>query len=256
MTTLTADQVRAKFKKLKAYFLREHKKIQSAPSGSAGKTPTEWEYYDCLAFLGPSEELTTEASWSGPTHKEPSLLMPEFPPEESSIYLVEEASICEELEETGFETDQVNHSTEQAKQVTANDLADALRTFSKEHNPESLTSSASSPLLTTPSSSSPVLSEAEGQPRRLFSNAMKRKRAKAYDSALEVALQMSAQESPSPSFSKCAGSMIENIINLVPSHMQYELSFTILNSAQKAYEDFVQKKFFLITEHFLAFVHL
>lgn len=31
------DQVRAKFK-LKAYFLREHKKIQAAPSGSAGKT--------------------------------------------------------------------------------------------------------------------------------------------------------------------------------------------------------------------------
>ncbi|XP_045103076.1 uncharacterized protein LOC123499319 isoform X2 [Portunus trituberculatus] len=233
MTTLTADQVRAKFKKLKAYFLREHKKIQSAPSGSAGKAPTKWEYYDCLAFLSPSEELTTE---------EPSLPMPEFPPEESSIYLVEEASICEGLEETGFETDQISHSTEQAKQVTANDLADALRTFSKKHNPGSLTSSASSSLLTTPSSSSPVLSAAEGQPRCLSSNAMKRKRAKAYDSALEVALQMSAQEPPTPSFSKCAGSMIENIINLVPSHMQYELSFAILNSAQKVYEDFVKKK--------------
>ncbi|XP_045104748.1 uncharacterized protein LOC123500135 [Portunus trituberculatus] len=184
--------------------------------------------------------------------------MSEFPPEESSIYLVEEASICERLEETGFETDQISHSTEQAKQVTANDLADALRTFSKEHNPGSLISSASSSLLTTPSSSSPVLSAAEGQPRHLSSNAMKRKRAKAYDSALEVALQMSAQEPLTPSFSKCVGSMIENIINLVPSHMQYELSFAILNSAQKVYEDFVKKKKkkIVITEHFLAFVHL
>lgn len=83
--------------------------------------------------------------------------MPECAPEESAFYLVEEPSICEGLEESGIETDQVSHSTQQAKQVTARDLADALMTFNKQSNPEAITSSDSSPLITTPSSSSPVL---------------------------------------------------------------------------------------------------
>ncbi|XP_076028761.1 uncharacterized protein LOC143017773 [Oratosquilla oratoria] len=61
MSSLTGDQARAKFKKLKSYFIREHKKLQSTPSGSIGKISSKWEFYDCLAFLSTSgEEFSDE----------------------------------------------------------------------------------------------------------------------------------------------------------------------------------------------------
>ncbi|XP_050707221.1 uncharacterized protein LOC126992513 [Eriocheir sinensis] len=69
MVALTGDKVRVKFKKLKSYFIREHRKIQSAPSDLAGKISTRWEFYDWLTFLSANdEELLLETSWSGPTH--------------------------------------------------------------------------------------------------------------------------------------------------------------------------------------------
>ncbi|XP_076049569.1 uncharacterized protein LOC143030292 isoform X2 [Oratosquilla oratoria] len=67
------DQARAKFKKLKSHFIREHKKkIRSAPSGSASKISTKWEFYICLVFLSVSGEKLdfSEASCSGPAHHE------------------------------------------------------------------------------------------------------------------------------------------------------------------------------------------
>ncbi|MPC21618.1 hypothetical protein E2C01_014607 [Portunus trituberculatus] len=53
--------------------MRELKKIQSAPSGSASKVSGKWEFYDCLVFLTAGcEELmsVSESSWQRPTHQQ------------------------------------------------------------------------------------------------------------------------------------------------------------------------------------------
>ena len=60
---------RLKFKKLKTYFLKEHKKIQRAASGSAGKTTPKWEFYEFRLYLSDAAEVASlERSWDFPSN--------------------------------------------------------------------------------------------------------------------------------------------------------------------------------------------
>ncbi|XP_050724702.1 uncharacterized protein LOC127002685 isoform X2 [Eriocheir sinensis] len=76
MTFLTGDIIRQKFKKTKAYFMNEHKRIQTALAKGEGKTSCKWEYYNHLLFLfdvsvrGTSESPCRDASPS-PERGEP-----------------------------------------------------------------------------------------------------------------------------------------------------------------------------------------
>lgn len=61
------DQVRQKFKALKTYFIKEHRKTQNAPSGSEGKVQVKWELYPHLMFLSDTCHFTSQATWSMPS---------------------------------------------------------------------------------------------------------------------------------------------------------------------------------------------
>lgn len=61
------DQVRQKFKTLKSYFMKEHRKVQNAPSGSEGKVEVKWELYPHLLFLSDTCTFSSQASWSMPS---------------------------------------------------------------------------------------------------------------------------------------------------------------------------------------------
>lgn len=66
---LFSETARLKFKKLKTYFLKEHKRIQRAPSGSAGKTSPKWEFYEFLLYLSDTAEVTSlDRSWDLPSN--------------------------------------------------------------------------------------------------------------------------------------------------------------------------------------------
>ncbi|KAK3876311.1 hypothetical protein Pcinc_018892 [Petrolisthes cinctipes] len=64
---LTGDQIRQKFKALKTYFVKEHRKVQNAPSGSEGKVEVKWELYPYLMFLSDTCTVSSQASWSMPS---------------------------------------------------------------------------------------------------------------------------------------------------------------------------------------------
>lgn len=160
--------------------------------------------------------------------------------------MVEGIGLCDGFEHTVIETDIVNDLAQHSKQVTETDPAEAFRAISKQHNSNAvnespLTTSSPSPILTSPTSSSPFLPASQARGHELSQSAMKRRGAKAYDTALDVALQMTTQLPPTPSFSKSISAVVENTINLVPTQLKIELGFAILQSAHQLFEKLKEK---------------
>lgn len=55
--------MRSKYNNLRTYFMKEYRKVQTTPSGSAGQYTSKWELFDVLSFLKDTlNNYTTKAS--------------------------------------------------------------------------------------------------------------------------------------------------------------------------------------------------
>ena len=92
--------------------------------------------------------------------------------------------------------------------------------------------------IATQSSPSSISSQSSAQgSSHLSASALRRKRAKAYDTALQFAMHMTTQPPqppPTPTYIKSVANVLEGIINQVPSHLQSEFCNVLLQQAHQS----------------------
>ncbi|XP_076055733.1 uncharacterized protein LOC143033936 [Oratosquilla oratoria] len=89
-----------------------------------------------------------------------------------------------------------------------------------------------------------VLPESQTRCHELSLSAMRERRAKMYDTALDVALQMITLSPPTPSISKSLSAVVESAINVVLSELQANVGFAVIQSVHQIFEDFKEKQNF------------
>ncbi|XP_050724700.1 uncharacterized protein LOC127002685 isoform X1 [Eriocheir sinensis] len=227
MTFLTGDIIRQKFKKTKAYFMNEHKRIQTALAKGEGKTSCKWEYYNHLLFLfdvsvrGTSESPCRDASPS-PERGEP--------PQEGTEMVVEHrvssndnAPYTDPLNialqrELVFETPEENHCY-----------------LATTHMLPSSSSVQDSPAQPPRGSKAAELSYSRFKRRKTHYD--QGTKSSQYDEGTGVAEMVTSHRTPQLSYAASIAGVVENLIKMCPAEQQQEFGFTILQVAHEKYAD-------------------